>query len=92
MWLSVFLCSCFFSFKVQTRVLKPACRNGSQDLTSEEHLGLTRRTIKRTLSNSSITSVHRALNSSGGTKEQANKGDIETLTYMFGGDSGGVGC
>jgi hypothetical protein len=31
--------------------------SSGEDLTSEEHLDLTRRTIKRTLSNSSIASV-----------------------------------
>jgi hypothetical protein len=35
--------------------------SSGEDLTSEEHLSLTRRTIKRSLSNSSIASVHRAL-------------------------------
>mmetsp|Transcript_34304 Transcript_34304/g.70140 ORF Transcript_34304/g.70140 Transcript_34304/m.70140 type:complete len:191 (-) Transcript_34304:83-655(-) len=68
--------------------------SSGEDLTSEEHMSMTRQTIKRTLSNSSIASVHRALSSTGtgALRESLSKNDIDTLVYMFGDDAEGVSC
>ena len=68
--------------------------SSGEDLTSEEHLGtaVTKRTIKRTLSSGSVASVHRAI-SSGSLSGSAKQEDLETLSYMFGDETGaGVGC
>ena len=65
--------------------------SSGEDLTSEEHLSTARRTIKRTLSNSSIQSMRISLSNSN-VRDSLSKNDLDSLMFMFGDTEDGVSC
>jgi hypothetical protein len=65
--------------------------SSGEDLTSEEHLSTARRTIKRTLSNSSIQSMRQNLCNST-VRDSLSKNDLDSLMFMFGDTEDGVSC
>jgi hypothetical protein len=65
--------------------------SSGEDLTSEEHLSTARRTIKRTLSNSSIQSMRASLSNTN-VRDSLSKNDLDSLMFMFGDTEDGVSC
>uniref|UniRef100_A0A7S2WRP4 Uncharacterized protein n=1 Tax=Rhizochromulina marina TaxID=1034831 RepID=A0A7S2WRP4_9STRA len=57
----------------------------------EEHLTTARRSIQRSLSNSSIQSLRQSLTHPG-LRDSITANDLVSLDYMFGDEAGGVSC